>query len=143
MIAPWAASYVGIPFQTGGATRAGCDCWGLAIMAYREVFGIDLLSYAAEYDSLNCRVLAQVVAGHLPVSPWRQVPTAEMAIGDGLLFRVVGQPVHVGLFVGDGRFLHAPAPRDEGRTDGIESCIDRLESPRWARRLLGVYRYGG
>lgn len=145
MIAPWAAAYIGIPFQTGGATRSGCDCWGLAMLAYREVFGIDLPSYAEHYDSLNCRVLAGVVAEHLPASPWRLVPAAEkMAIGDGLLFRVVGHPIHVGLFVGDGRFLHAPAPRVEGRPEGsIASCLDRLDAPRWARRLLGVYRYGG
>lgn len=136
MIAPWAASYVGIPFQTGGRERTGADCWGLLSIAYREVFGIALPSYAAHYDSLNRDVLADVVQTHLPSSPWRVIPPETMVIGDGLLFRVAGQPVHVGLFVGDGRFLHT--------LDHLtESCIERLAAPRWHRRLLGAYRYVG
>jgi len=135
MIAPWAAAYIGIPFRTGGSARAGCDCFGLMALAYREVFGITLPLYADQYDSVrDADRLARIVETNLPTTPWREVPAASMTPGDGLLFRVVGQPIHVGIAVGDGRFLHVLSSM-------TESCIERLASPRWHRRLLGVYRY--
>jgi cell wall-associated NlpC family hydrolase len=132
MIATWAGVYVGIPFKTGGHDRLGCDCWGLLALIYEEVFGITVPLYSDQYDSLNVQVLARVVADNLPASRWRQVPVA--IPGDGLLLRVLGQEVHVGISVGDRRFLHAAVGLDE-------SCIERLDSPKWARRLLGTYRY--
>jgi cell wall-associated NlpC family hydrolase len=132
MIATWAGDYVGIPFKTGGSDRRGCDCWGLLGLVYREVFGITVPLYDDQYDSLNVHVLARVVAENLPDSRWRPVPTATP--GDGLLMRVLGQEVHVGIAVGDRRFLHAAVGLDE-------SCIERLDSPKWARRQLGTYRY--
>ncbi len=36
---------VGIPFIAGGRGWDGCDCWGLLLLAYREVLGIELPSY--------------------------------------------------------------------------------------------------
>jgi len=135
MIAPWAAAYIGIPFRTGGRSRDGADCWGLYSLVYREVFGIELPSYADEYETVRDGAqLARVVGTNLPRSPWRLVPDAVIAPGDGLLLRVAGQPVHVGCAVGDERFLHVLSSM-------TESCIERLASPRWNRRLLGVYRY--
>jgi len=133
MIAPWASAYVGIPFLTGGRDHSGCDCWGCLYLIYREVFGINLPSYADEYDSVrDGDVIRDTVKRHLNL--WSAVPLGDVLPGDGLLFRLLGQPVHIGVAVGDGRFLHV-------YNAIAASCIDRLAAPTWTRRVLGAYRY--
>lgn len=134
MIATWAAAYVGIPFRSGGRDRSGCDCWGLLSLAYREVYGIQLPSFDDEYDRAGDRaVIEGLVAQHLPEMPWQ--PVAAVIPGDALLFNVAGQSVHVGVAVGDGRFLHVLSTL-------AASCVERLAAPGWHRRLVGAYRYG-
>jgi len=38
MTAPWASTYVGIPYRFAGRDRAGCDCWGLVRLVLAERF---------------------------------------------------------------------------------------------------------
>lgn len=42
MPANWWGPYVGIPFVDRGFGRAGCHCWGLVHLVYRECCGIEL-----------------------------------------------------------------------------------------------------
>lgn len=133
MLAEWAARYVGIPWLDGGRDAAGCDCWGLMRLVYRDVFAIDLPSHREGYESAaDAREVAALLAAKMLPSEWRPVKGSKMP-GDGLLFRLLGEPCHVGVYVADGRFLHV-RPR-------ADACIERLDGPAWARRFLGAYRH--
>ena len=48
----FAAEVVGIPvpFKEQGRDRAGWDCWGIIVCAYREVYGIELPDLGEYYD---------------------------------------------------------------------------------------------
>ncbi len=131
----WVSRYVGIPFvDHGRRPEDGFDCWGLCQWVWREHFGIDVPSYTETYISTREEdEIARVLLAELPSTPWRPVARAEARPGDGVLLRVKGQPIHVGVFLGDERFLHAD-PRC-----GV--VLDRLTSAWWERRLLGLYRY--
>jgi cell wall-associated NlpC family hydrolase len=132
-VAPWAIRYIGIPFLKHGRTRDGCDCWGLCCLVYREIFGVELPSWDDAYPEFDDRpVLARTITQGLVA--WEPIDLDEARPGDGVVLRVAGQPLHVGLIAATAppRMLHVE--------DGINTCLERLDAPRWARRLHGVYR---
>jgi cell wall-associated NlpC family hydrolase len=86
-IALYARKFVGVPYSYGGMSpRSGFDCSGLVAFVYRH-FGIALPHYT----------VAQLSEG-------RRVRRGRLRSGD-LLFFGLG---HVGLYLGNGRFIHAP-----------------------------------
>ena len=90
-IAALAVSLVGSPYHFGGADAAGFDCSGLALYVHARV-GIAIPRTASE----------QRRAAH-------PVPHAELAPGDLVFFHMHSRGVdHVGIYAGDGRFVHAP-----------------------------------
>jgi cell wall-associated NlpC family hydrolase len=89
-----AQSYVGVPYQWGGNTRAGLDCSALTRAIYREAYGLEL--------SGNSQQLYQLGSG---------VPSqGQLRPGDLVFFRISSQGPgisHVGVYLGKGRFAHA------------------------------------
>lgn len=134
MIPCWAAEYVGLPFKDKGRDRNGLDCWGLVALVMREQFGIELPSYADNYVSAMERdEIAALLTASIPSNGWQPVADAAQA-GDGVVFRVLNAPWHVGIVLDAEHFLHVV----EG---GGCSLIERLDSHRWVRRIVGIYRH--
>lgn len=130
----WAAPYVGIPDIAKGRTRAGIDCWGLAMLVYREVKGIDLPDYAAEYlDDRDHAEIGAIARREKVAARWRMV--AEPKEFDLLLFSVARHDSHVGIHVGAGQMLHV--------VKGDYAKIGRFDAAPWAGRLVGAYRWVG
>jgi cell wall-associated NlpC family hydrolase len=144
---PWVRQYIGLPFLTMGRDRAGCDCWGLVRLVLKEQFNIEIESHADEYDdALAGAVVAPLIEKHKP--EWLEIAAraADMSdaqwieavadlgnLGDVALLRARGWPSHVGLIVARGRMLHIEA--------GIETMLERLDSPIWRQRVVGLYRH--
>ena len=128
-------NYVGIPYELHGTTRQGIDCWGLPCLWYREQYGIELPSfgdrYGRELDAAERAHIAEVVRGES--SKWQTIRQGHEQRGDLVLFRVAGEEAHLGVVVDAGRFLHARL--------GTDSCVERYDSPVWARRVAGFYRW--
>ena len=90
-IASMAASLVGTPYHFGGADGAGFDCSGLALYVHERV-GIVIPRTAAEQQRAA-----------------RPVPLAQLVPGDLVFFHIRRHAIdHVGIYAGDGRFVHAP-----------------------------------
>jgi len=90
-IAALAVSLVGAPYQFGGADAAGFDCSGLALYVHERA-GLAIPRTARE----------QQRAAH-------PVPLDQLAPGDLVFFHIHSRRVdHVGVYAGDGRFVHAP-----------------------------------
>ena len=82
-----AQQQVGVPYEYGGRTPRGFDCSGLVYYVYGRL-GVDLPRTAgAQYDHT------------------RRVALADLRPGDLVFF--LGAD-HVGIYVGDGWFIHAP-----------------------------------
>jgi hypothetical protein len=61
---------------------------------------------------------------------------ADLAPGDLVFFNTLGRSYsHVGIYVGEGQFVHAPARRGRVR-------VDRLSDPYWTARYNGARRIG-
>jgi len=125
--------YVGLPFLDHGRSLVGLDCWGLVCLVYRELRGIELPSYAADYVSAADRAeIAALIAGEL--APWQEVPAGEEMRFDGVLMREGKFPRHVGLVTQPGKLLHV----DRGETSRIEPYRFGFLS----HRIVKFYRYG-
>ncbi len=111
-----ALGLVGTPYRWGGNTPAGgFDCSGLV--------GYVFLDAARVYLPRTTGEIAKVKAD--------KPPRDRLAPGDLVLF---GQPTfHVGIYVGEGRFVHAPSTGGTVR-------LDRLDGPYWGRQYQGARR---
>lgn len=113
-----AISLVGTPYVWGGNTPdSGFDCSGLVNYVFR-----DMLDLRLPRTSRELSVLA---------SPSVEAPS--LATGDLVFFASGGQVTHVGIYVGDGRFVHAP------RTGGVVR-LERLDGAYWQTRYAGARR---
>jgi cell wall-associated NlpC family hydrolase len=104
---------VGVPYRWGGTSvSGGFDCSGLVYWAYRRL-GVEVPhnSYAL-------------------YGTGRKVPRKHMKPGDVLVFSGLG---HVGLYLGNGRMVHAPQSGDN-----VE--IVRLARSRYGARLVAARR---
>jgi cell wall-associated NlpC family hydrolase len=114
-----AKAMLGQPYRYGGAAPGGFDCSGL-------------VSFAAQSAGLNLPRTAKEQL-HAGVS----VPRRELEPGDLVFMRLARKELHVGIVIGAGRFIHAPATGGWVR-------IDDLASPPYssgfvdARRVIGV-----
>jgi cell wall-associated NlpC family hydrolase len=115
-IAALAGSFVGTPYRFGGDSPAGFDCSGLVYFVYRE-FGVSVPRTAAEQ-----RAAAQHVTGDA------------LAPGDLVFFYTPED--HVGIYLGNGEFVHAPA---SGRS--VERA--RLDAPYFILGFAGGGRFSG
>ena len=110
-----AMSYRGVRYRYGCAGPRATDCSGLTLQLMRSV-GIHLPRTARE--QFHCG---------------RRVHREELQAGDLLFFNTRGGVSHVGMYIGDGRMIHAANPRKGVRIDSIESGYYR-------RRLVGARR---
>lgn len=109
---------LGLDYRPGGASPVtGFDCSGLVAHVYREAWRIRLPHSA----------LAQSESG-VPVS------LAELQAGDLVFYDTLNRPYsHVGIYVGDGRFVHAPK-------SGARVRVELLKSTYWTQRFNGARR---
>lgn len=128
----WSAALVGLPWKDKGRGRDGVDCWGLTRLAF-ATRGIALPGYDGFYQDVRER---DEVAALLRLSsdwPWTPVvPGAEDDL-DIAIFRRGRLESHIGTVTERGAMLHI--------VEGSESCVERYDNGRWARRLVGFYRH--
>lgn len=113
-----AIGLVGTPYHYGGNTPAsGFDCSGLVGYIFRDVAGIDLPRTAHEISEIDAP----------------QIKRDQLESGDLVFFRGAHQVSHIGIYVGRGRFVHAP---NEGGT----VRLDTLDAPYWNEHYTGALR---
>lgn len=126
----WSNRYVGIPFRDRGRDRSGVDCWGLVWLLYAEEFGLALPAFDDDYDDTGD---ALAIAGIYAIERTEWVEQSSPHPGDVVMIRLLSIPCHVGVIVDPRTFLHS--------VEGRSSCLERLTSPAWRRRVLGFYRH--
>lgn len=116
-IAIHALGLVGTPYRYGGNNPdAGFDCSGLIGYVYKHAQG-----YAPP------RTVAQL-------NSWGQVIDANAArTGDLVLFGSGRTPTHAGIYVGNGRFVHAPSSGGTVRLDSVNSRYWANQNPSFRR----------
>jgi len=111
-----ASQMVGKPYRYGGSSPAGFDCSGLIHYSYKQA-GVSL-----PRDTDKQRRAS------------RPVKVADLRRGDLLFFDQEGRKnSHVGIYLGGGRFVHAPS-------SGKKVRANRLDQPYWKKHLSEARR---
>ena len=115
-----AMNFLGVPYRRGGNTEeSGFDCSGFTRLVFENSVGLALPRRADEQAH---------AAGLLSIN--RQ----ELKPGDLVFFNTMKRTFsHVGIYVGDDKFIHSP------RT-GSEVRIEDMRESYWARRFTGARR---
>lgn len=113
-----AIGLVGTPYRYGGNTpEGGFDCSGLVNYVFRDMADLRLPRSSRELAAFQGPLIAP----------------ARLAPADLVFFGTGGAVTHVGIYVGEGRFVHAPSTGGTVR-------LDRLDGPYWARAYSGAKR---
>ena len=90
-----AMQQVNKPYRYGGSSpQSGFDCSGLITYVYRESVGLALPRTVREMQAMAAPA----------------VNRAQLQTGDLMIFATAGnKPDHAGIYVGEGRFVHAPS----------------------------------
>lgn len=113
-----AISLVGTPYRWGGNTpEGGFDCSGLVNYVFRDMLEVRLPRTSRELFGLQ--------------GP--RIAPGQLAGGDLVFFGSGGAVSHVGIYVGEGRFVHAP-------NSGGTVRLDRLDGSWWREHYTGARR---
>lgn len=112
-IANLAKLQVGNPYRYGGATPNGFDCSGLVYYTHGKL-GIRTPRTSRQLYSVA-----------------RPIKLSKLETGDVVFFKLNNKKIsHVGIYIGKGRFVHAP-------NTGRKVSTNQLSDPFWKSRIIG------
>jgi cell wall-associated NlpC family hydrolase len=118
LLADFALKLRDIRYRRGGrAPSTGFDCSGFVHYVFAHALGIDLPDDSASQFRAGIKVARD-----------------DMKTGDLVFFHTRGKYVsHVGIYLGEGRFIHSPATGERVR-------VNRLDEQYWSHRFVGAKR---
>jgi cell wall-associated NlpC family hydrolase len=116
-----ALGLLGISYRMGGNTPAsGFDCSGMVRYVFQNVVGLSLPRRAEEISRVGMKI-----------------SKAELKPGDLVFYKTLRQTFsHVGIYLGNNRFIHAPSAGGAVR-------VDDMTEGYWATRFTGARRVNG
>ncbi len=116
-----AMAFLGVPYRRGGSSaETGFDCSGFVRAIYEQTVGLVLPRKADDQAAVT-----QVIE--------RQ----ELQPGDLVFFNTMRRAFsHVGIYVGEGKFIHSPKPGQQVR-------VEDMSGSYWQRRFDGARRVVG
>ena len=113
-----AMGFLGVPYRRGGSSfDTGFDCSGFVRAIYEQTAGL-LLPRRAEQQA----------------AATERIERSELQPGDLVFFNTMRRAFsHVGIYVGNGKFIHSPKP-------GAEVRVEDMGISYWSRRFDGARR---
>ena len=113
-----AMGLLGVPYKKGGTSEdKGFDCSGFVRYMYEKSVGLVLPRRAEEQAKVT-----------------EEISRSELKPGDLVFFNTLKRTFsHVGIYVGDGKFIHAPRP-------GKAVRVDDMREAYWQKRFNGARR---
>ncbi|NCP41073.1 MAG: C40 family peptidase [Rhodoferax sp.] len=114
----YAMGFLGVPYKLGGnSVETGFDCSGFVKAIYQQTVGL-ILPRKADEQALATQTIER----------------SDLQPGDLVFFNTLHRAFsHVGIYVGDGKFVHSPKA-------GAEVRIESMNVSYWKRRFDGARR---
>nr|WP_315464179.1 C40 family peptidase [uncultured Rhodoferax sp.] len=111
-------AFLGVPYKRGGTQAdSGFDCSGFVRAIYEQTAGLLLPRQASEQAAAT-----------------QKIDKHELQPGDLVFFNTMRRTFsHVGIYVGNGKFIHSPKP-------GAEVRVEDMGISYWAKRFDGARR---
>jgi cell wall-associated NlpC family hydrolase len=118
-VSMYALGLIDTGYRFGGKNpEAGLDCSGMVSYVFRQAIGLKLNGNAADIARRG-----------------RSIRRADLRPGDLVFFNTRGTPFsHVGIYIGDDRFIHAPSSKGRVR-------IDKMSTRYYAQRFSAARAY--
>jgi len=108
-----ATSTIGIPYKWGGdSPQRGFDCSGLMTYVHKNALGMKIPRTAAQQRDAS-----------------RTLNYGQLQPGDMLFFKTGAKTNHVGVYIGDRKFVHAPS-------GGKRVSVATMDSSYWHKRFV-------
>ena len=117
-----AMGFLGVPYKRGGssADTGGFDCSGFVRAMYEQTVGLVLPRKADQQAAAT-----------------QKIDKTELKPGDLVFFNTLRRAFsHVGIYIGDNKFIHSPKP-------GAEVRVEDMRVGYWERRFDGARRVAG
>jgi cell wall-associated NlpC family hydrolase len=113
-----AMGFLGVPYKRGGVSaETGFDCSGFVKAMFEQTVGLVLPRKAEQQAAAT-----------------EKIDKKDLAPGDLVFFNTMRRTFsHVGIYIGDGKFIHAPRP-------GAEVRVESMAETYWTRRFDGARR---
>lgn len=113
-----ALGFLGVPYKRGGnSVETGFDCSGFVKAMYEQTVGLILPRKAEQQAAATQRI-----------------DQADLQPGDLVFFNTMRRAFsHVGIYIGEGKFIHSPKP-------GAEVRVENMGISYWSRRFDGARR---
>ena len=113
-----AMGFLGVPYKRGGNTaETGFDCSGFVRAMYEQSIGLILPRRAEQQAAAT-----------------QDIDKSELRPGDLVFFNTLKRTFsHVGIYVGEGRFIHSPKP-------GAQVRVESMTNNYWTSRFDGARR---
>jgi cell wall-associated NlpC family hydrolase len=113
-----AIGFLGVPYLRGGnSVDTGFDCSGFVKAIYEQTIGLVLPRKAEQQAAAT-----------------QNIEKKDLIPGDLVFFNTMRRAFsHVGIYIGDGKFIHSPKP-------GSEVRVESLAAAYWTRRFDGARR---
>jgi len=113
-----AMGFLGVPYKRGGnSAETGFDCSGFVKAMYAQTVGLILPRKAEQQAAATQRI-----------------DQADLKPGDLVFFNTMRRAFsHVGIYIGEGKFIHSPKP-------GAEVRVENMDISYWSRRFDGARR---
>ncbi|MFN9727858.1 C40 family peptidase [Acidovorax sp.] len=113
-----AMGFLGVPYRRGGnSVETGFDCSGFVRAIYEQTVGL-LLPRRADQQAAATEVIDR----------------KDLQPGDLVFFNTMRRSFsHVGIYVGDGKFIHSPR-------SGAQVRVEDMATDYWAKRFNGARR---
>lgn len=113
-----ALGFLGVPYKRGGTSAdTGFDCSGFVKAMYEQTVGLILPRKAEQQAAAT-----------------QKIDKADLKPGDLVFFNTMRRAFsHVGIYIGEGKFIHSPKP-------GAEVRVESMDLSYWHRRFDGARR---
>jgi cell wall-associated NlpC family hydrolase len=113
--------FLGVPYRRGGnSVQSGFDCSGFVRAMYEQTIGLLLPRRANEQAAAT-----------------EAIDKKDLQPGDLVFFNTMKRAFsHVGIYVGEGKFIHSPKP-------GAQVRVEDMGGSYWQRRFNGARRVLG